>query len=67
MKDCENCSIKEDLEELKQTYEACYKEHIRIVEQNKALQFRIKELEAIASLELNLANNLKAILDLNNS
>ena len=37
--------LDEDLTELKQTYNACYKEHLKVVEQNKQLQARIQELE----------------------
>lgn len=36
--------LEEDYTELKQTYDACYKEHIKVVEQNKQLQAEVKDL-----------------------
>lgn len=50
--------LEEEYTALQQTYEACYKEHLKVVEQNKQLQAEVKDLEDLAECKEQIIREL---------
>ena len=57
----DTCELYEDYISLKQTYEACYNEHMKVIKQNSELQNLARELRAILSIKENLIKSLEKL------